>query len=35
MICSGMAVKNDGSVWSLCEEDEGTDCENGDSEIEW
>jgi len=29
MICYGMAVKRGGDVWSQCEEDEDTDCEDG------
>ena len=24
-----------GNVWSECEEDEGTDCEDGESDTEW
>ena len=29
IICCGMAVKEDGNVWSGYEEGEGTDCEGG------
>jgi hypothetical protein len=28
-------IKEDGDVRSECEEDEGTDCEDGDSDIGW
>ena len=35
MICCGMAVKRMGIFRSECEEDEGTDCENGDSGHDW
>jgi len=28
-------IKEDGHVRSECEEDEGTDCEDGDSAPEW
>ena len=31
VICCGKAVKRMGMSGSECEEDEGTDCENGDS----
>jgi hypothetical protein len=34
MIYLGMAV-NGGNVRRECEEDEGTDCEVGDSDTEW
>jgi len=27
--------KEDGNVRSECEEDEGTDCEDGDGDIDW
>ena len=27
--------EEDGNVRSECEEDEGTDCEDGDSDIDW
>jgi len=30
-----MAVKRMGNGRSECEEDEGTDCEDGDSDTEW
>ena len=36
MICCGMAVKSMRMlVRSECEEDEGTDCEDGDSDTDW
>ena len=35
LICCGMAVKRMGNGRSECEEDEGTDCEDGDSDTEW
>ena len=35
MICCGVAVKEDGNVSSECEEGEGTDCEDGDSDTDW
>jgi len=35
MICCGMAVKGMGNVRSECEEDEGTGCEDGDSDTDW
>ena len=35
MLCCGMAVKEDGYVRSECEEGEGTDCEDGDSDTDW
>jgi len=35
MICCGMAVKRIGNVRSECEEDEGTYCEDGDSDNDW
>ena len=35
MIGCGMALKEDGNVRSECEEDEGTDCEDGDSNSDW
>jgi hypothetical protein len=28
-------IKEDGHVRSKCEEDEGTDCEDGDSDTDW
>ena len=28
-------TEEDGNVWSGCEEDEDTDCEDGDSDNEW
>ena len=35
MICCGMAVKRVGMVGvSECEEDEGTDCEDGDGDTD-
>ena len=34
MICCGMAVKRVGNVSSECEEGEGTDCEDGDSDTD-
>jgi hypothetical protein len=27
--------EEDGNVRSVCEEDEGTDCEDGDSDTDW
>jgi len=27
--------EEDGNVWSECVEDEGTDCEDGDSDTDW
>jgi hypothetical protein len=27
--------EEEGGVRTVCEEDEGTDCENGESDIEW
>jgi hypothetical protein len=33
MLWNGSA--EDGIVRSECEEDEGTDCENGDSDTDW
>ena len=27
--------KEDGNVWSECEEHEGTDCVDGDSDTDW
>jgi hypothetical protein len=27
--------EEDGNVRSVCEEDESTECENGDSDIDW
>ena len=35
MICWGMAVKRMGMLGSECEEDESTDCEEGDSNTDW
>jgi hypothetical protein len=35
MICCGMAVKRVGMLGGECEEDEGTDCEDGDSNSDW
>ena len=32
MMCCGMAVNGMGNVRSECEGDEGTDCEDGDSD---
>ena len=29
------AYEDDGHVRSQCEEDEGTDCEDGDSDTDW
>jgi len=34
MICCGMALKRMGDVRSECEEDEGADCEDGDSDTD-
>ena len=34
MICCGMAVRRMGMLGLECEEDEGTDCEDGDSDTE-
>jgi hypothetical protein len=34
MICCGMAVKKVGMLGES-EEDEGTDCEDGDSDTDW
>jgi len=33
MICCGMAMKRMGMLG--CEEDEGTNCEDGDSDTDW
>ena len=33
MLCNGS--EEDGNVRSECEGDEGTDCEDGDSDIDW
>ena len=27
--------EEDGTVWGECEEDEGTDCDDGDRDIDW
>jgi hypothetical protein len=35
VICCGMAVKRMGMLGVECEEDEGTDCEDGDSGTDW
>jgi hypothetical protein len=35
MICCGMAGKKIRNVRGECVEDEGTDCEDGDSYTEW
>ena len=35
VVCCGMAVKRMGGVRSECEGDEGTDCEDGDSDTNW
>jgi hypothetical protein len=35
MICCGMAVKRIENVRSECEEDEGTDSEDGESVSDW
>jgi hypothetical protein len=35
MMCCGMAVKRMGILRSECEEDEGTDCVDGDSDTCW
>ena len=35
MIRCGMAVKGDRVVRHECEENEGTDCEGGDSDTDW
>jgi hypothetical protein len=34
LICCGMAVKGNGNFRSECEEDEGADCEEGDSDTD-
>jgi hypothetical protein len=34
-ICCGMAVKRMGMSKSYCQEDEGIDCEDGDSDTDW
>ena len=33
MLCNGS--EEDGNVRSECEEDEGTDCEDGESDTDW
>jgi hypothetical protein len=35
MVCCGMTVKMMGILVVECEEDDGTDCENGDSDTDW
>jgi len=35
VICCGMAVEMMWDVRSECEVDEGTDCEDGDSDTDW
>jgi hypothetical protein len=35
MLCCGMAVKKVGNARDLCQEDEGTDCEDGVSDTDW
>jgi hypothetical protein len=35
LICCGMAVRRVGNVRSRCEEDEDTDCSDGDSDADW
>jgi hypothetical protein len=35
IICCGMRVEEEGDVRSECEEDEDTDCDDGDSHIHW
>jgi len=35
MIRCGIVAKEDGNVRSMYEEDEGTDCEDGDSDTDW
>jgi len=35
IICCGMAAKSNGDMSSECEEDEGSDCEDGDSNSGW
>ena len=35
MICCGMAVKRLGMLGVMCEEVEGTDCEDGDNDDDW
>ena len=35
MIYYGMTVKRMGMLVSECEEDEGTKCEDGDSDTDW
>jgi hypothetical protein len=32
---SRLRVKEDGNIWIVCQEDEGTDCEDGDSDTGW
>jgi len=35
MICCGMAVQRMGMLGGECEEDEGTENEDGNSDIDW
>ena len=35
MISCGMAVKRMGMLRGVCEEGEGSDCENGDGDTDW
>jgi hypothetical protein len=35
MVCREMSVKRLGMSRSECEEDEGSDCEGGDSDTDW
>ena len=35
MACCGTAVKRMGMLGAVCEEHEGTDCEDGESDIDW
>ena len=34
MICCGMAGEEDGNIRSECEDDEGTECEDRDSDTD-
>jgi len=33
--CVRLMVKGDGNIRSECEEDKGTDCDDGDRDIDW
>jgi hypothetical protein len=35
MICGGITAKRMGMLGGECQEDEGTDCEDGDSATDW